>query len=50
MNYNHISNRLRDAAKIVVENSMKDAVVGKKMNVVADIGVSVDGTWQRRGY
>ena len=29
MNYN-ISNRLRDAAKIVTENSMKDAVVEAK--------------------
>ena len=52
MNYNNISNRLRDAAKIVAENSMKDAVVEAKKytNVVADNGVSVDGTWQRRGY
>ena len=51
MNYNNISNRLRDAAKIVAENSMKDAVVEAKQytNVVADIGVSVDGTWQRMG-
>ena len=46
MNYNNISNRLRDAAIIIAENSMKDAVVEAKeyTNVVADIGVSVDGT------
>ena len=30
MNYNNISNRLCDVAKIVAENSMKDAVVEAK--------------------
>ena len=30
MNYNNISNRLCDVAKIVADNSMKDAVVEAK--------------------
>ena len=50
-NYNKISNTLRDAAKIVAVKSMKDAVVDAKKyrEGIADIGVSVDGTWQERG-
>ena len=50
-NYNKISNTLRDAAKTVAVKSMKDAVVDAKKykEGIADIGVSVDGTWQERG-
>ena len=52
MNYNKISNHVKDAAEYVAEISMQaatsEAVVFNKYS--ADIGVSVDGTWQRRGY
>ena len=50
---NHISDTLSDAAKHVAETSMNNVVVALKKfsNVdVLDIGVSVGGTWQRRGF
>ena len=43
---------LCNAAKFVAERSMKDAIsqLKKSRNVdILDIGVSVDGTWQKRG-
>ena len=49
--YNNISTDIRNAAKTVAEQSMKDAA--REVNDSVDIvntGVSVDGTWQRRGY
>ena len=52
-NFNRISDTLSDAAKHVAETSMNNAVVALKKigNVgVLDIGVSIDGTWQRRGF
>ena len=51
-NFNRISDTLSDVAKHVAETSMNHAVVLKRIsNVdVLDIGVSVDGTWQRRGF
>ena len=52
-NYNNISFVFRDAAKEVAENSMKTAAdqlrINKESDVI-DIGVSVDGSWQRRGF
>lgn len=52
MNYDKISDKLQEAAASIAELSMKTAA---KEAVVSnggssDIGVSVDGTWQRRGY
>lgn len=56
-NYGKINKLCRTAAKKVAEKTMSDAAKtireNKEINddsVVADIGVSVDGTWQRRGY
>ena len=52
-NYNNISFVFRDAAKELAENSMKTAAdqlrINKESDVI-DIGVSVDGSWQRRGF
>ena len=49
--YKRLSNRLRDSGKIIADRSMAEAAT----NVVqvtgsTDIGVSVDGSWQRRGF
>ena len=51
-NYNKISDNLKDAAKEVAIKSMKDAAIEAKkyQEGIGDIGVSVDGTWQKRGY
>ena len=50
-NFNNNSNMLRDAAKVVAEKSMVVAVNDLRKDAdVIDIGVSVDGTWQRRGF
>lgn len=51
-NYNNISNIFRDAAKEVAEKSMNAAIndLRKQDDEMIDIGVSVDGTWQRRGF
>ena len=50
-NYDNISNNIKNAVKDVAEKSMADAAKelrsGKE---TADIGVSVDGTWQRKGF
>ena len=50
--YNSISNNVRDAAKLVAETSMNNAVNEFKKGSanILDMGVTVDGTWQRRGY
>ena len=52
MNYNNISNNIRDSAKQMAERSMNNAAVELKRgkNMVFDIGVSLDGSWQRRGF
>ena len=55
-NFTNISNNLRDAAKVVAKCSMSTAVneLRASQNLhetdSVDIGVSVDGTWQRRGF
>lgn len=54
--YVHHETKLMSAVKNVAEKSMKSAasvVVEQKLNLndeIAKCGVSVDGTWQRRGY
>ena len=52
MNCNNISNNIRDSAKQIAERSMNNAAVELKRgkNMVIDIGVSLDGSWQRRGF
>jgi hypothetical protein len=55
-NFIKISNNLRDAAKVVAQRSMMTAVnelrIKSNLNEtdIIDTGVSVDGTWQRRGF
>ena len=50
-NYNKLSNKIKNATKHVAEESMKSAAAElKNEEVVADIGVSVDGSWQKRGF
>ena len=51
-NYNKVSNYICDAAKLVAETSMNEAVMELKKSStnIFDIGVTVDGTWQRRGF
>ena len=50
-NFVKITNKLRISAKEVAERSM-EAVATKLRGKAstADVGVSVDGTWQRKGY
>ena len=53
MTVNKISNVLRDAAKVVAEESMNAAAKDFKNSNDVDIlniGVSIDGSWQRRGF
>ena len=48
--YDHTSNEIKEAAKVVAERSMSD--VAKDLrgdNESADIAVSVDGSWQKKG-
>ena len=55
-NFTNISNNLRDAAKTVAKRSMLSSIEELRClqnaasTDVIDIGVSVDGTWQRRGF
>ena len=56
-NYDKLSNLLRDAVKSVAETSMKNAAQTIRANInvndddiQVDTGVSVDGSWQRRGF
>ena len=55
-NFTNISNNLRDAAKAVAKRSMLSSIEELRClqnaasTDVIDIGVSVDGTWQRRGF
>ena len=51
-NFDLISTTFSVAAKEVAEKSMLDAAneLRHADDSIADIGVSVDGTWQRRGF
>ena len=55
-NFTNISNSLHHAAKVVAQRSMSTAMneLRSVRNIYKtdslDIGVSVDGTWQRRGF
>ena len=49
--YEGLSNSIKVASKAVAEKSMADAASRLRgTNEVADVGVSVDGTWQRKGF
>ena len=50
-NYTKISNKLKESAKAVAEKSMAAAAASLRGEAItADVGVSVDGSWQRKGY
>ena len=50
-NYDYISDMLGESAKSTGEQSMNNAAndLHKKSDEISNVGVSVDGTWQRRG-
>ena len=49
--YEHASTVIRAAAKTVAERSMADAAKELRGdNETADVAVSVDGTWQKKGF
>ena len=45
-----ISNKLGEAVEKVAKASMIQASVEVKENEITNIGISYDGTWQKRGY
>ena len=51
-NYRNISHSFTEAARAVALKSMNDVAEDIRCNddVVVDIGVSLDGTWQRRAF
>ena len=49
-NYQKLSHKIRDTAKTVAEASMSAAIEEVKKEGATDIGVSVDGTCQRRRF
>ena len=51
-NFDKITNKIRNSAKVVAEISMNNdaAELKKGSQGIVDIGVTVDGTWQRRAY
>ena len=52
VNFDAISNKVRDSVKVIADLSMKNAAdeLQRDSLQIVDIGVTVDGTWQRRGY
>ena len=52
VNFDTVSNKIRDAAKVVANNSMNNAAneLMQRSGDLVNVGVTVDGTWQRRGY
>ena len=49
--YDHTSNRIKLATKEIAEKSMSNAAAAlRKGAKTADVSVSVDGTWQRKGF
>ena len=54
-NYSQLSSKLKDGAKFIAEGSMMVAANEaandvKEKEGTSDIGVSVNGTWQKRGF
>lgn len=51
LSYDNTSNEIKEAAKVVAERSMSDAAKDLRGdNESADVAVSVDGTWQKKGF
>ena len=52
MNFNAISNKFRDFVKFIADLSMKNAADESQRgsSQIVDIGVTIDGRWQLRGY
>ena len=49
--YENMSNIVKSACKTVAEKCMSDAATSlRKGKKTADVGVSMDGTWQRKGF
>ena len=48
--YDEASNKIRDATEKVAKSSMIAAASDVKATDGQDIGVTVDGSWQRRGF
>jgi hypothetical protein len=49
--YDNTVNNIKKASKTVAEKSMSDAATDiRKGKETADVGVSVDGSWQRKGF
>ena len=49
--FDKITKRLTTSAKQVAERSMSDAALKLRGNAAtADVGISIGGTWQRKGY
>ena len=50
-NHHALANKLKDAARTVAEASMSASADEAKQNDgTTDISVSMDGTWQKRGF
>ena len=52
VDFDAISNKVRDSVKVIADFSMKNDAdeLQRDSSQIVDIGVTVDGTWQRRGY
>jgi len=49
--YDKMANRIKGASKSIAEKSMSEAAESlRKGKKTADVGVSMDGTWQRKGF
>ena len=50
-NFDKLSNSIKNSVKYVAEKSMSAAAAELRgANETADVGVSLDGTWQRKGF
>ena len=49
-NYDKLSNKICDVVEKVAKSSMLEAASNLKQTKGTDVGVSVDGTWQKRGF
>ena len=52
VNFDNISNKIRDSAKFIADLLMNNAAneMRKGSSHMVDVGLTVDETWQRRGY
>ena len=49
-NFDRLSRQIMMATKNVAEKSMSDAALELRETENTDVGVSIDGTWQKRGF